>query len=248
MEENNAVVEINRDDPVILKMFEAGAHFGYSRSKRHPSMASVMFGIKNRVELFDLEKTKPLLEKAKAFAESVGAQGKQMLFVGSKHEARSVVRGEAEKLGVPFVAGRWLGGTLTNFGQIKLRMAKLTDLREKKAKGDLTIYTKKEQLLIDREILILEEMFGGLLPMKDLPAALFVVDSKHEKTAVSEAGKMKIPVIALMSSDCDMDTVQYPIPGNDASALSVQYYVKEIAESYRMGKTRALPKMDEKKV
>jgi small subunit ribosomal protein S2 len=234
-------------DPLILKMFEAGAHFGYSRGKRHPSMVPVMFGIKNRVELFDLEKTKTYLEKAKQFAEGVGAAGKQVLFAGGKHEAKSAIKTEAEALGAPYVAGRWLGGTLTNFGQMKVRMAKLVDLRDKKVKGELAKYTKKEQLLIDRQIATLEDMFAGLLPMKDLPGAVFVIDSKNEKTAVAEAKRLRIPVIALLSSDCDLEAVQYPIPANDASTSSIQYFVKEIAKSFAMGKTRVLPPILEKK-
>lgn len=228
-------------DPIVQKMFDVGAHFGYSRGKRHPSMAPVMFGIKNRVELFDLEKTKDYLSKAKAFAEKVGADGKQILFVSGKHEARAIIKSEASALNAPYVAGRWLGGTLTNFPQMKLRMAKLVDLRDKKMKGELAKYTKKEQLIIDREVAILEDMFAGLLPMTNLPGAVFVIDSKGEKTAVAEAGKIKVPVIALMSSDCDLESAQYPIPANDSATSSIQYFVKEIASSFRMGKTRALP-------
>src|SRR3989338_1397243 len=241
MAEETKIAETNTD-PVILKMFEAGAHFGYSRGKRHPSMAGVMFGIKNRVELFDLEKTKTYFEKAKAFAESVGATGKLILFVSGKHEAKAAIKSEADILGAPYVAGRWLGGTLTNYPQMKIRMAKLVDLRDKKMKGELVKYTKKEQLLIDREIATLEDMFAGLLPMKELPGALFLVDAKNEKTAVADTKRLKVPVISLMSSDCDMDSVQHPIPGNDSAGASIQYFVKEIGGAFRMGKTRALPK------
>ncbi|MBI2474225.1 MAG: 30S ribosomal protein S2 [Candidatus Taylorbacteria bacterium] len=241
MTEENTSTEVQTSDPVILTMFEAGAHFGYSRGRRHPSMADVMFGIKNRVEVFDLEKTKSYLSAAKAFAENVGAMGKQILFVSGKHEAKAAIKAEAEGLAAPYVAGRWLGGTLTNFSQMKVRMAKLVDLRDKRVKGELAKYTKKEQLLIDRQIATLEDMFAGLLPMKELPGAVFVIDSKNEKTAVSEAKKIHVPVIALMSSDCDMDSVEYPIPANDSSSSSVQYFVKEIADSFRMGKTRAMP-------
>ena len=237
----DTVLAVPNSDPIIQKMFDVGAHFGYSRGKRHPSMVPVMFGVKNRVELFDLEKTKDYLAKAKACAEKIGAEGKQLLFVSGKHEARAIVKAEAVALGAPYVAGRWLGGTLTNFGQMKLRMAKLVDLRDKKIKGELAKYTKKEQLIIDREVAILEDMFAGLLPMATLPGAVFVIDSTAEKTAVAEAGKIKVPVIALMSSDCDLESAQYPIPANDSATSSMQYFVKEIASSFRMGKTRALP-------
>jgi small subunit ribosomal protein S2 len=241
----------NQNDPTILAMFEAGAHFGYSPSKRHPSMAGVMFGVKNRVELFDLEKTKAYLEKAEAFIENVGASGKQILFVSGKHEAKSPIIEQAAVLEAPCVAGRWLGGTLTNFVQLKTRIARLVDLRDKRAKGELAKYTKKERLLIDREIERLEEMFGGILPMKDLPGALFVIDSKKEKTAVAEARKTHIPVVAVVGSDCDLKGVEYPIPANDSSSSSIKYFVEKIARAYKMGKSRMIipiaPEMVSKK-
>ncbi len=231
---------INKDDPTIVAMFEAGAHFGYSRSRRHASMASVMFGVKNRVELFDLEKTKVYFEKAKAFIEGVGATGKQILFVSGKSEAKSSIVEQSSVFGTPYVAGRWLGGTLTNFAQLKTRMSRLVDLREQKVKGELAKYTKKERLMIDREIEKLEEMFGGILPMKDLPGALFVVDSKKEKTAIREAKKMRIPVVAIMGSDCDLSEVDYPIPANDSSSSSIKYFIEEIIRAYKIGKSRMI--------
>lgn len=234
--EENKVNQAN--DPVISAMFEAGAHFGYSKSKRHPSMAPVIFGIKNRVEIFDLEKTKPYLDKAKTFFESLVASGKTVLFAGGKVEAQKAVREGAELAGVPFVSGRWIGGVLTNFGQIKTRTAKLLDLRSKKEKGELVKYTKKERLMIDREIDRLETIFSGLISMNNLPSALFVIDPKKEKTAVAEAKSLKIPVVALMSSDCDLKSVDYPIPGNDSSVSSIKYFISEIVNSIKVGKSR----------
>lgn len=236
---------------MIQAMFEAGAHFGYSRSKRHPSMKEVMFGVKNRVELFDLEKTKAYVEKAKAFVENAGASGKQILFASGKYEAQNQIVEQAMALDMPYVAGRWLGGTLTNFGQLKTRINRLVDLRDKKAKGELAKYTKKERLLIDREIERLEKMFGGLLVMRDLPGVLFVIDGKKENTAVREAKKMRVPVVALMSSDCDLSEADYPIPANDSSTSSIRYFVEEIARAYKMGKGRMIipvaPEMKNKK-
>lgn len=228
----------NQNDPMILAMFEAGAHFAYSRSRRHPSMKDVIFGVKNRVEIFDLEKTKVLLDKAKNFIESVGASGKHVLFVSGKSEAKAVIKEQAEALGAPYVAGRWLGGTLTNFGQMKTRMNKLVDLREKRVKGELAKYTKKERLLIDRDIAQLEDMFAGLLPMSSMPGAVFVIDSKKEDTVVAEAKKVHVPVVALMNSDCNIEDVEYPIPGNDASSSSIKFFVSEIVKSLKSGKTR----------
>ncbi len=238
--EDNKKNQGGQEDHVISAMFEVGAHFGFSRSRRHPSMKDVMFGIKNRVELFDLEKTKDYLQKAKMLAENVGSSGKQILFVSGKSEAKGAFMSLVEPVCFPYVAGRWLGGTLTNYSQIKTRMAKLVDLREKRAKGELAKYTKKERLLIDREILILENMFAGLLPMKEMPGAVFVIDSKKENTVVNEAKRMRIPVIALTGSDCDLKGVEYPIPANDSSSSSISYFVTEIVNAYKMGKTRSV--------
>lgn len=232
-------METTNATPDIERMFAAGAHFAYSRSKRHPSVASFIFGAKNRVELFDLEKTERLLAAAKNFAKRLGAEKKTLLFVGGKNEARDVVRSAATALGLPHVAGRWIGGTLTNFSEIRKRLNRLEELTQERARGDLTKYTKKERLLIDREIGRLEANFTGLLPLKELPAALFVIDTKHEEVAVTEARKRGIPVIGLANSDCDIELVSYPVLGNDASIASITFFVNEIAGAYREGREGA---------
>jgi small subunit ribosomal protein S2 len=187
------------------------------------------------VEIFDLEKTKAYLEAAKEFAKSLGLAGKQLLLVASKNEARLAIRSAAETIGMPYVAGRWIGGTMTNFGVIRGRVNKLIDLVAKREKGELAKYTKKERLMIDREIESLEEMFSGLLAMKEIPAALFVIDSGKERTAISEAHKMGVPIIALLNSDCDLKAAKYPIPANDSSVASIRFIVNEISEAYRQG-------------
>lgn len=232
----------SNDEEVIKAMFDAGAHFGYSRSKRHPSMKDVIFGVKSRIELFDLEKTKSYFDTARSFIQGVVASGKQVLFISSKNEAKDSLIKEIAPLGEPYVAGRWIGGALTNYVQIKTRMAKLLDLKEKRVKGELAKYTKKERLIIDREISDLEEMFGGLLPMKEMPGALFVIDSTKEKTAVSEARRMKIPVVAILGSDCDLSGVTYPIPANDSSTSSIKYFVSEFAKIIKEVKKTPLSK------
>lgn len=222
-------------DKMIEQMFSAGAHFGYSRSRRHPSVSPLIFGAKNRVEIFDLEKTKEFLEKAKAFMTALAQDGKQFLLVGGKNEAREAIRNAAARLGMPYVAGRWIGGTLTNFKEIRGRIDKFLDLSGKREKGELGKYTKKERLLIDREIADLERFFGGLVSMKELPKALFVIDPKHEHTAVAEAKKTGVPVVALLGSDCDLRGVAYPIPGNDAAIGSIGFFVSQITEAYEKG-------------
>jgi small subunit ribosomal protein S2 len=221
----------------IDEMFKAGAHFGYSKTRRHPSVASYIFGVKNKVEIVNLEKTDELLEKVITFISTLAKEGKQVLFVGGKNEARDALRFAAETAGMPFVDGRWIGGTLTNFPEIKKRLMKLEDLTKQKEKGELTKYTKKERLMIDREIANLNRFFSGILSMKDLPKALVVVDSKKEEIAVTEARKMNIPVVALCGTDCDISEVNYPIVANDSSVSSITFFVNEISKAYKKGKT-----------
>jgi small subunit ribosomal protein S2 len=220
----------------IEAMFAVGAHFGYSKTRRHSSVSPYIFGIKNRVEIIDLEKTDDLLDKALSFISGLAKDGKQILFVGGKNEARASLKIAAESVGMPYVDGRWIGGTLTNFPEIKKRLQKLEDLVKQKEKGELSKYTKKERLMIDREIANLERFFSGISSLKDLPKALVVVDAKKEIIAVAEARKMNIPVVALCGTDCDISLVNYPIVANDASVQSITFFVTEIAKAYQKAK------------
>lgn len=220
----------------IDEMFKVGAHFGYSKTRRHPSTSPYIFGVKNRVEIIDLEKTDELLEKALTVITALAKEGKQILFVGGKNEARGALKLAAESINMPYVDGRWIGGTLTNFPEIKKRLVKLEDLVKQKEKGELSKYTKKERLMIDREIANLDRFFSGILPMKDLPKAMVVMDSKKEIIAVTEAQKINIPVIALCNTDSDLAGINYPIVANDTSAASVNFFVSEIAKAYSKGK------------
>jgi small subunit ribosomal protein S2 len=229
----------------IDTMFKAGAHFAFSRSRRHPAITPYIFGVKNKVEIFDLEKTQGLLAAACAFIENLAKENKQLLIVGGKSEARGAVKGAGEMLGMPFVDGRWIGGTLTNFGQIRKRVEKLERLTAEREKGELAKYTKKERLLIDREIANLDRFFSGIIPMKDLPKAVFIVDPKKEYTVAKEAQDLNIPVIALAGSDCDISLIEYPIVGNDASKSSIEFFLGEIVKAYNAGK--ALAKMTAEK-
>ncbi len=221
---------------IVEAMFKVGAHFGLSKSRRHPSTKPFVFGVKNKIEIFDLEKTHDALEKAKAFVKSVAASGKMVLFAAGKSEALPAVRTAAQKAGQPVVAGRWIGGTLTNFGQIRKRVEKLESRLIEKEKGELAKYTKKERLLIDREIAKLDLLFGGIVTMKEKPGALVIVDPKKEIIAVEEARQSGIPVVAIASSDCDFSLVDYVIPANDASASSVAFFLNELAQAYSDGK------------
>jgi small subunit ribosomal protein S2 len=223
----------------IAELFKAGAHFGFVKARRHPSAKPYIFGAKNNVEIFDLEKTNAQLEKVLEFVKEMGKQNAPAIFVGGKSEAREAVKSAGATLDMPFVHGRWIGGTLTNFSEIKKRLQKFEDLTIQKEKGELTKYTKKERLLIDREIAKLEVYFGGIAHMKGLPKFLVIVDPKKESIAVTEAKRMKIPVVALAGSDSNLHDVDYAIPGNDSSRQAVAFIVGEIVAAYQEGQKEA---------
>ena len=230
----NTVTDTNTD--TLDTMFTAGAHYGVAKSRRHPSAAAYLFGQKDTIDVFDLEKTNEQLEAAKTFARTLGKERKHLLFVGGKPESHKVVRDAATRIGAPYCIGRWIGGTITNFAEIKKRVQHMQDLIAKRDGGNLTKYTKFERLQIDREIERLESMYAGLTVLHDkLPHALFVVDPKREAIAVREARRNNIPVIALANSDCDMAFVEYPIPANDAAKKSITYMVEQIAAAYEEG-------------
>ena len=226
---------LNPENGTVDALFAVGAHFGFVKSRRHPSTKPFIFGVKNKIEIFDLEKTKDALHNALEFVETLGSKNGTILFVSGKNEAREAVVSVAESINQPYVAGRFIGGTLTNFPVIRKRVEKLETLVSQREKGELTKYTKKERLLIDRDIDKLREFFFGLSVMKNLPQAVFVVDSKKEFIAVKEAQKMGIPVIALCGTDNNLNDVEFPIPGNDSSKMSIEYFLQQIAESYKKG-------------
>lgn len=233
----NNIMTKTVDNQLITDMFTAGAHLGYSRSRRHASMKPFIFGTKNGIEIMDLEKTSAELEKAKDFVRSLSKAGKQILFVGTKSESKKIVEDGANSIDMPFAVERWAGGVLTNFTEIKKRVALLEDLRGKKEKGELSVYTKKERSLIDKDIERLERNFGGIVSMKASPAAIFVVDPRKESIAVNEAKSIGIPVIALASSDCNIKEIDFAIPGNDSSVSSVTFFVGQIVKAYKDGRS-----------
>ncbi len=219
-------------NPIIDKLFGAGAHFGYAPSRRHPSTAGYIFGVKGGVELFDLEQTAGLLEVAKDFFKQLGAEKKTILFIGGKAEAREAILRAAQRLDALYCNGRWIGGSLTNFSEIKKRLNRLEELSSMREKGELAKFTKLERLLIDREITDLENTFGGLRGMQRLPDAVFIADPRKESIALAEAVQMKIPVIALLNSDCDRSAIAYPIPANDASRETLSIVLDELTKTY----------------
>jgi len=222
--------------PLVEALFKVGAHFGFSRSRRHATMKPFVYGSKNKTDILDLTKTAPIFKTALTFVQGLGAHGKVALFVGGKPEMKDIVKRAAEELKMPYVAGRWLGGTLTNFVEIKKRVKRMLELADERDAGGLAKkYTKKERVLIDREIARLEEKFLGLVGMEKLPDALVIVDTRHESIPVAEANELGIPVVGIMNSDCDFSQVTYPVVGNDASQESVTFFLNEIVDAYKEG-------------
>jgi small subunit ribosomal protein S2 len=224
---------------LVDELFQAGAHFGLVKARRHPSARPFIFGAKNNLEIFDLEKTSAMLEKALAFVGEKGKENATVLFVGGKSEAREAVKKAGNDLNMPFVAGRWIGGTLTNFGEIKKRIAKLEELTSQREKGELGKYTKKERLLIDREIDKLTIYFSGLSNLKAVPKVMVIVDPKKEDNALAEARQMKVPVVALAGSDNNLFEVDYAIPMNDASQRAVGLVMNKIIDAYKDGRNQS---------
>ena len=222
---------------IIEEMFKAGVHYGYSKSRRHPSASQYVFATKNGVDIINIEKTNELFDKAIEAITKYAASGKSILFVGTKPEARQQIIETALALNMPYVSERWVGGALTNFPEIKKRIVKLLDLRDQKEKGGLDKYTKKEQLLIDREMEDMTKNFQGLTGITRTPDVVFVIDPKKEHIAVTEAKKMKLPIIALLNTDCNLKQVQYPIVANDASVSSISFFLTKIKEAYTKGQS-----------
>jgi small subunit ribosomal protein S2 len=220
---------------IIDELFKVGAHFGFDKRRRHPSMKPFIFGSKDRVEIFNLEKTQEKLERALSFTEEKASEGATILIVGGKSEAREAVEKAGRDLSMPYVHGRWIGGTLTNFSEIRKRILRLEELTTQKERGELSKYTKKERLLIDREIEKLSNYFGGVSTMKSLPKFLVVVDPRKERIAVAEARVTNIPVIAIAGSDTNIRDLDFPIPANDSSKHTIAYILSEIVGAYKLG-------------
>jgi small subunit ribosomal protein S2 len=228
-------IKTQTNSGVVGQMFEAGAHFGYDKSRRHPSVSKFIFGRKDNFEIFDLEKTLEKLETAKAFAKKIGSEGRQILFVGGKKEAQNAIKAAAEKIDMPYVNGRWIGGTLTNFEEIRKRVKRYLDLNSQKEKGLLAKYTKKERLMIDRELEKLDRRFSGVSNMEVRPAAIFIVDTNKEYIARDEAFQTRVPIISLSGSDNDFAKINYPIPANDSLSKSIKFFADQIVASYEEG-------------
>lgn len=225
--------------PSPLEMLKAGVHFGHQSAKWHPKMKPFIYGERGGVHIINVEKTAEQLEKTLNYVTNTVARGGSILFVGTKRQAQAVVAKYATECGMPFVNVRWLGGTLTNYGQLQRLIKHYLDLKDKREKGELKKYTKLEQLQFDREIAELDEKIGGLSTLTRVPDALFILDARHEKTAVREAQAMKVPMIALVDSNVNPTGIDYVIPGNDDAVNSLDLIAKLVAGAVKEGKTKA---------
>ena len=222
----------------LEKLIEAGAHFGHQSRRWNPKMDEYLYGIQDGVHVFDLTKTKVELEKALDFLTKTAEEGKVILFLGTKKQAKAKIKEVAEEVGAPYVNERWLGGTLTNFGQIKKSIDKLKKMKEKKDAGEYKVFTKKERGLLDREIERLERFFGGISNLTEVPHALFVIDIKREFGALIESTQAGLDTVAIVDSNCDPSKVDYPIPMNDDATQALEYVLELVKEAILEGKKK----------
>jgi small subunit ribosomal protein S2 len=220
-------------------LLEAGVHFGHQTRRWNPKMKPYIFQERNGIYIIDLQKTVLMLREVYAAVKQMSRDGKVILYVGTKKQAQEVVKEEAERAGTYYVNERWLGGTLTNFATIQKRITRLRELEGMKQQGSFDMLPKKEVARLSDELEKLERFLGGIKDMHRLPDAVFIVDPKKERIAVLEARKLKIPIIAVIDTNCDPDEIDYPIPGNDDAIRAVKLMVSKISDAIIEGRTEA---------
>lgn len=231
-------------DVTMRQMLEAGVHFGHQTRYWAPKMSQYIYGERNNIHIFNLEKSLPALNDAANYAGKVASKNGRVLFVGTKRAARDAVRTAAESCNMPFVNRRWSGGMMTNFKTVKQSVKRLLELEAMRDDGSFERLSKKEALGLTREYEKLDRGMGGIKHMERLPDALFVIDVGHERIAITEANKLGIPVIGVVDTNNTPDGIDYVIPGNDDAIRAIQLYVEAIANAVQDGK-RASGKMDE---
>lgn len=225
----------------LEELLETGAHFGHQTKRWNPKMEEYLYGSENGVHIFDLTKTKPLIEEALEFLTASAKEGKAILLLGTKKQVKEKVREVAQKAGVPYVNERWLGGTISNFDQMRKSLKKLSEMKENMASGGYSEFTKKERLLIEREITRLERFFGGLTGVEKAPDIIFVVDTKKEISAIREASRKGVTIVGVVDSNSDPDMVDYIIPMNDDAAKAVEYILDKVGQAILDGKSKHKP-------
>ena len=222
----------------MKSLLEAGVHFGHQKRRWNPQMRRYIFSARNGIHIMDLSQTLPLLQQAKEFISGVSAEGKKVIFVGTKRQASEVITEEAQRSGSFYVSTRWLGGTLTNFKTIQSRMDHLVKLETSRDAGEFKNLTKKEAQKKEDSIKRLNRYLGGIKEMTEMPGALFIVDIGKEKLAVAEAKRVGVPIVALVDSDCDPTLIDQVVPGNDDAIRSIRLVASQIADSVIEGQHR----------
>jgi small subunit ribosomal protein S2 len=224
-------------DITLLELLKSGAHFGHTTSRWNPKMKPFIFTTRNNIHILDLEKTKKSLIKAAKYAHDLSAKGGVLLFVGTKRQGKEILKKAAIAAGAPYVNVRWLGGTFTNFKTIQKTIRKMEKLESMKASGELdNNYTKKERLMIEREIEKMKKLFEGIAGMKRLPDAIFALDVKHDDIAIKEAQKSKVKIIGLVDTNSNPEGIDYAIPCNDDATKAIELMANTIAEAYAEGR------------
>jgi small subunit ribosomal protein S2 len=219
----------------MKQLLEAGVHFGHQTRRWNPKMAPFIFTQRNGIHIIDLQKSVPLIEGAYKFVRETVAAGGSILFVGTKKQAQDAIREEAIRASQFYVNQRWLGGMLTNFNTIKTRIDRLKELMEIRDNGTLEVLPKREQSTLMDELARLEKYLSGIAAMRALPAAMYIVDTRKEHIAIAEARKLRIPVVAIIDTNCDPDEADYPIPGNDDAIRAVRLITNRIANAAQEG-------------
>jgi small subunit ribosomal protein S2 len=220
----------------MKQLLEAGVHFGHQTRRWNPKMERFLHGERNGIYIIDLNQTLSRIETAYTFMRDLSADGGSVLFVGTKKQAQDSIQSYAEKCGMPYVRERWLGGMLTNFSTMHKRVGKMREYQRMRDSGEFAAMPKKEALLLGRELEKLERNLGGIRDMENLPDAVFVLDTKKEHIAVTEARKLKIPVVAVVDTNCDPDLIDFVIPGNDDAIRSGQLMCRIVADAIEEGR------------
>ena len=227
----------------MRQMLEAGVHFGHQTRYWNPKMAPYIFGARNKIHIINLEKSLPMYQDALKYVRQLTANKGQILFVGTKRQAREIVKEEAQRAGAPYVDYRWLGGMLTNFKTVKGSIKRLKEMDGMIADGSMERLSKKEQLLNGREREKLERSLGGIKDMGGVPDALFVIDVGFHKIAVTEAKKLGIPIVGVVDSNNSLDGIDYVIPGNDDSTRAIRLYARGVADAILEGRSQVISEL-----
>jgi small subunit ribosomal protein S2 len=230
--------EINMSAISMKLLLEAGVHFGHQTNKWNPKMKPYIFGARNNIYIIDLQQTVGLFQAAYNFVIDTVSQGKEVLFVGTKKQSQEAIKEEAVRFGMPYVNQRWLGGMLTNFFTIKKSIDRLNTLTNMFNDDSIKAFPKKEITKLQKEKEKLENVLGGIRNMKSIPAAVFIVDPSKEHITVNEAKKLKIPIVAIVDTNCDPDNIDYVIPGNDDAIRAIKLFTSKFAEAVLEGKKR----------